>query len=576
MPIILEPVPRFDSRGLPEGMDLYRLYRYRYDTLKKDAVGFESFLYKLIPFDLAGSFAFAIDPTARYKVAPGTITAANRTKYRASASVLLNGPRSRIRSYYKDSWSQVSNYKNIAFCSSPYLNHDVVSIPNWQSQSLTRQEPIPDKLKDTTSRTRLLGSHQGELEFFKSSMFSPSRSHRWVDKTRRYTDGVPTDPACTAAGGIPDYEVGSDEIVTDHYGPTASTLSESVFTALATSEKALCREISARNALSMFKGISPFTRSYSLARNVAELKDLARSMASAKRTADDLKKLWSSLSSSPKTRAKVFDLASNAAQNVPSEYLSFHFGWKQLHKDLSDLTKLPEKIGKKMNFLIERSGKPSTFRSTRSGISGATGVSGFSYETDDKEFLAGEPGLGITSRIEREWETRLVINAIFDFPPINVPHLRRRFFADQVGLIPRFIDVYNIVPWTWLLDWFTGLGNYLELIEEINHDPLLINWGMITTNIRGKLVTEFESTSPIFTLIHKNNVQQSYTGVGVRNRHTSILEYECQTRQNCANVFDVKQTTIAETLSPYQLSILGAILAQRIDNTRAGAFSPRS
>jgi len=326
----------------------------------------------------------------------------------------------------------------------------------------------------------------------------------------------------------------------------------------------------------MFKGISPFTRAYSLARNVAELKDLTRSMASAKRTADDLKALWSSLSSSPKTRAKVFDLAGNAAQNVPSEYLSFHFGWKQLHKDLSDLTQLPEKIGKKMNLLIARSGKASTFRSSRSGISGATGVSGFSYETDDKEFLSGEPGLGITSRIEREWETRLVINAIFDFPPINVPHMRQRFFADQVGLIPRFTDVYNIIPWTWLVDWFTGLGNYLELIEEINHDPSLINWGVITTNIRGKLVTEFESTSPTFTLIHKNNVQQSYTGVGIRNRHTSFLEYECQVRQNCANVFDVKQTTIRESLSPYQLSILGAILAQRIDNTRAGSFRPSS
>jgi len=441
---------------------------------------------------------------------------------------------------------------------------------------LTRQEPIPDELKDTTKRTRLIGSTQGELEFFKSTLIVPGRSHRWVDSTRRYTDGVPLDPSCTAVGGIPDYEVGSDEIITDHYGPNASTLSESVFEALITSEKALCREISARNAFPLLKNVSPFSRAYSLARNVAELKDLTRSMISARRTADDLKALWSSLKTSPKTRAKVFDLSSNVASNIPSEYLSFHFGWKQLHKDLSDLTKLPEKISKKMNLLMARSGKPSTFRSKRNGISGATGVSGFSYETDDKEFLAGEPGLGITSRIEREWETRLVINALFDFPPINVPRLRRRFFADQIGLIPRFIDVYNIIPWTWLVDWFTGLGNYLELIEEINHDPGLINWGMITTNIRGKLITEFESTSPTFTLIHKNNVQVSYTGVGNRNRHTSILEYECQTRQNVANVLDVKQTTIVESLSPYQLSILGAILAQRIDNTRAGAFRPRS
>jgi len=576
MPINLQNPPRFDTRGLPEGMDLYKLYRYRYDTLKKDATGFESFLYKLIPYSIIQSFAFAIDPVARFKVSPGTITAANRTKYRASASVLNQGPRRRVRSYFKDNWSQSSNYKLIAFCSSPNLIHDTVAIPEWQSQTLSRQEPIPDELKDTTRRTRLLGSSQGELEFFKSTLFSPERSHRWVDRSYRYVSGVPIDPACTLAGGIPDFETGSEEIITDRYFPNASTLSEGVFEDLITSEKALCREISARNGLSLLKGISPFTRSYSLARNVAELKDLTRSMASAKRTADDLKKLWSSLTSSPKLREKVFDLRHNAVQNIPNEYLSFHFGWKQLHKDLSDLTKLPEKIGKKINLLINRSGKASTFRSKRLGVSGATGVSGFSYDTDDKEFLTGEPGLGITSRIEREWETRLVINAIFNFPPINVPHLRQRFFADQVGLIPRFIDVYNIVPWTWLVDWFTGLGNYLEVIEEINHDPLLINWGMITTNIRGRLVTEFESTSPIFTLVHKDNVQVSFTGIGVRNRHTSVLEYECQVRENVSKVFDVKQTTIKESLTPYQLSILGAILAQRIDNTRAGSFRPRS
>ena len=576
MPITLETqLSARDSRGLPEGMDLYKLYRYRYDTLKRDAVGFESFLYQLVPYSLAQSFAFAIDPAARFKVAPGVITAVNRTKYRATASVLNQGPRRRVRSYYKDTWSQLANYKGLAFCSSPNLVHNVTDIPEWQTQALTRQVALPDKLKDTTRRTRLIGSSQGELEFFKSSVFSPERTHRWVDREYRYATGVPVDPQCQAAGGIPDFEVGTEEIIRDRYTPNASTLSESTLNALITSEVALCREISARNAISMFKTVSPFSRSYSLARNVAELKDIPRSIISAQRTMDDLKKLWSSLSSSPATRAKVFDLAGNAAQNVPSEYLSFHFGWKQLYKDLSDLTKLPEKISKKMNLLIKRSGKPSTWRTTRSGISGATGVSGFEYEVDDKEFL-NQPGGGTFSRIERQWESRLVINATFDFPPINTPHLRQRFFADQVGLIPRFTDVYNIIPWTWLVDWFTGLGNYIELIEEINHDPLLINWGLMTTNIRGRLVTEFCSSSPIFTRISKDNVQVSNTGIGVNNRHTSILEYECQIRDNASKVLDVRETTIRESLTPYQLSILGAILAQRIDNTRAGSFRPRS
>jgi hypothetical protein len=173
--------------------------------------------------------------------------------------------------------------------------------------------------------------------------------------------------------------------------------------------------------------------------------------------------------------------------------------------------------------------------------------------------------------------TRLVVNATFDFPPINTPHLRQRFFFDQVGLIPRFTDVYNIIPWTWLIDWFTGLGNYIELIEEINHDPSLVNWGLITTNTKGKLTSEFEIITATQNDFYVNNVRVSpYAAENAAQHHTSILEFECQTRQNVASVLDVKRTTEPTSLSGYQFSILGAILAQRVFDTRAGAFRPRS
>jgi hypothetical protein len=221
--------------------------------------------------------------------------------------------------------------------------------------------------------------------------------------------------------------------------------------------------------------------------------------------------------------------------------------------------------------LITRSGKPTTFRVKRNSLSSESGVSGFVYEANDEEWLQTH-----SSRIERESELRLVVNATFDFPTINSPQFRQRFFADKIGVIPRFIDVYNIVPWTWLIDWFTGLGNYIELIEEINHDPSLVNWGLITGHSSGKLITDYKYTTAMHHLVHMNNVVVQDAWVNTERLHTSVLEFECQIRMNVASILDVKQTAIPTSLSGYQLSILGALLATRTQNTRAGTFSPRS
>lgn len=562
----------FDTRGLPEGFDPGKLFQYRYDTLVNSATGLESLAYKLIPMNYIRSWAFALDPTYRFKVAPGTISAVNRTRIRRTLSV--TDLRTRVRTRSLTSWSQLSNYKGIAICSSPFLVYSSNNSPP-EVQGLTARPPQGDIIKDTTGRTRIIGSTQGELEFFKSTSNSPPRTSRFVIRTRAYTSGADPDETCRVNGGTRDYETGSDEAWTTVYGPTAAILPEATLDALKVQEIARCKSLCADNATSLLKGFSPFSRAYSLSRNIAELKDLPRSIVQARQTANDLKAVYSSLTGSPKLRAQVFDLSNKAASNIPGEYLSYHFGWKQLHKDLRELTELPEKLSKKINFLIRRSGKLTTFRSKRDVVWGANGIaSGYVYDNtnNDKEWETTS-----NHRISGETQVRLAINATFDFPPINVPHLRNRFYYDQVGLIPRFIDVYNIIPWTWLVDWFTGLGNYLELIEEINHDPLLINWGLITGHTTGKLTTEFSYINATQNDIYVNGVRVSpQAATNATLHHTSILDFECQTRMNVARVYDVERTTEPNSLTGYRQSILGALLAQRIDNTRSGTFRPRS
>jgi hypothetical protein len=135
--------------------------------------------------------------------------------------------------------------------------------------------------------------------------------------------------------------------------------------------------------------------------------------------------------------------------------------------------------------------------------------------------------------------------------------------------------LYNLIPWTWLIDWFTGLGNYVEIIDNQARDDSLINWGMITGHTTGILTTDLKSFVDDRSYTHEDFVGTTSVISTRQLNHTSTLNYECSVRKDVATIFSVK-TTCEPNLSAYQKSIIGAILAQRRDRLTRGAFRPRS
>jgi hypothetical protein len=572
MVVVIDPLgpDRKDTRGLPEGYDPHKLYEYRFQRLKEDAAGLEWFLYKYIPYSLIKSFALAIDPTSKFKVAPGVITPENRTKWRQNASVLQQGRKVSNRRVVTEYHQQV-NYQNIGGCRSPFT----ISTNNFTDSYTTgasSQSPLVDYLKDTTSRTRLMGSSQGTLTMMKGYINSPPRTVAdlySVGSTFTTSNPPPNDP-CLIAGGTGNAKDGGTENKYSTIGPTAATLSASTCNSLRTSEINYNVQLSQKHVLAMLKEYTPNKRDYTLFRNLAELRDLPRSILQLQTTLGELKKLYVSLQTSPSLRKKIFDLG-GVAKQVPNEYLSYHFGWKQTYKDIVDLLESPAKINRRFNFLLSRAGKPTTFRLKRSFVSGQSGVSGFNYDTSPYE---SDPSS--SSRIERSSELRLVINAIFDFPPVCGVRFLYDQWIDRLGIVPRVTDVYNLVPWSWLVDYFTGLGNYIESIEVINKDEGLINWGLITCVTEGKLITDFKSKSQSRSQLYVNNVQTQNTVLVRENRHTSVYNYKCETRRDVATILDVNCTSDPVSLSAYQKSIIGALLAQRVFNSKGSGFTPRS
>jgi hypothetical protein len=291
---------------------------------------------------------------------------------------------------------------------------------------------------------------------------------------------------------------------------------------------------------------------------LVELRDLPRSITQLRATLANASRTFDALKTS-KDLSKILSYSKTSLKDIPKEYVGYHFGWRQLYKAVHDLLTEPAKIAGRVNYLQKRSGLPTTHKLRRKFSSQPTvSPPAFFYDSlAPEEYSASQ-----VDASKRETELRMVINLTFDFPKIEIPKFQNKLYLQKLGVYPSFTDLYNLTPWTWLLDWFTGLGNYVSAIDIINTDPSLINWGFITCVSKGETSSIRSSKSDRFYSDRSNGVLTEYTNV-VSNVHTSKLFYTYQLRKAIGATYGVKTLAEPTSLTLYQQSILGAILAAR-------------
>jgi hypothetical protein len=98
---------------------------------------------------------------------------------------------------------------------------------------------------------------------------------------------------------------------------------------------------------------------------------------------------------------------------------------------------------------------------------------------------------------------------------------------------------------------------------------------MFVVRTEGKLITDFKSKT-LNQYSRTINGVTTHSDFTVTNTHQSQLVYTCETRQDAATVLDVKTTSNPSSLTSYQQSIIGALLAQRTDFSRQHTFRVRS
>jgi hypothetical protein len=540
------------------------LFRLRFDAAKQAAQKrgevIPSLVYNLIPASVIRSFAVAIDPFWKFRLGATRVSGTTRTRKRTIRSVLSDRSLVTGRILRGDNFGIYTiGSPQHPICTSYTSSSDFSS-----SGTSARPRGVPDYLKETkdsTGRTRTpLGSRHNEF-------FSQSIS-KWHSPGRRTQYGsTQTSIAFIPACGSSEKNVTKDIRYSQDVGD-AATLSDSTIQAIFATEKGILESEMPDRALKLLPKALPDRREYTLFRNLVELRDLPRGIATLRATVGDLVKLFKELP--PGLADKVFSLTT-PLRNIPSEYVSYNFGWKQLDKDLKDLLKAPERITKKVNYLLQRKARPTTFRAKSIvTLDGGTGPS-FDYNVHQGENWWESGAQSVSTLVTRTAEFRVAINAIFDFPTLAVPELQQKELLRRFGVSPTPTDIYNLIPWTWLVDWFTGLGNYIEAIDAINSDRSTINMGFIT----GVLTSDYTCSLSSKTTMTDGYVYSPPVGTsgGTRvttsnNLHTSILQVKTQIRKELSSAYDVVPLLAGGTLSPYQQSILGALIAMRSRNLR--------
>lgn len=136
--------------------------------------------------------------------------------------------------------------------------------------------------------------------------------------------------------------------------------------------------------------------------------------------------------------------------DVPGGYLAYQFGWKPLVSDIKSLLTFGEDFDKRLGVLY-RAGKKGRHRASLGSSTSSERVGTYAWE-HGKVQRSKE----VT---RRSWYTALLS------PTSGYPRLEHEFvskFRDNYMFNHLPATVWNSLPWTWLIDYFSHIGSFLE------------------------------------------------------------------------------------------------------------------
>ena len=249
-------------------------------------------------------------------------------------------------------------------------------------------------------------------------------------------------------------------------------------------------------------------------------------------------------------------LSHNGLKDVGSYYLALEFGWAPLLRDIRDFVNNHRKAEKKLKWLLHHNGKPVRCRVDLASTStdpivyqSSPVYTAFSPILSPTSFYVGVPSYRATEYTQdKVWASA---RARYWLPggPRDIAWTKKMMYRLYGMSTPSPAQIWKAMPWTWLVDWYSNLGDVLQNLDAGVADRLAYDYGYVMRQVQTV------------------NEQFSYGTFKLRNGGTQTVTASSISKSTYMSRLSGDPfgwNTNQASLTSMQLSILGALGLSRL------------
>jgi len=251
-------------------------------------------------------------------------------------------------------------------------------------------------------------------------------------------------------------------------------------------------DVVADHGASAWNRFKPKTHDVDALQFLVELRELPRQL---KTTAKGFRDVYKSMRSRKAARELFMP------KNLADQFLNEQFGWVPFLSDLNKLYKTYNRYDDRVRTLRKNNGRWLRRGGTvmnvqeESDVYSTGGYAGLVYPQLPFSFYAGYPFVQSTlySTVERRvWFEGSFKYYLPEFDSDNRAYhgqygdVMRK--ARLYGLMVNPEIIYNLTPWTWLIDWFTNVGDNISNVVSIVNERLVARYAYIMNHSRRHVI----------------------------------------------------------------------------------------
>lgn len=188
-----------------------------------------------------------------------------------------------------------------------------------------------------------------------------------------------------------------------------------------------------------------------------ELKDLPHML---KHAGDRAKSLWDAVSRNKPKGATARDVSNymRNPKNPAQDFLHWNFGWRPFFSDLADLAGITKEMDARRRMMRSLLTKKASHITRRAGLGSKSGSSVTSGTYNSHGY--GIAGKHYKNTVHTRWCV-----SHFTYNPLvfqSAESSNWRLLAMATGVDTSLTHLWDVMPWTWLLDWFTDASSVIH------------------------------------------------------------------------------------------------------------------